>query len=237
MIGLLVVFGGAVVVIFGVIPLRHWFDARQAARRAPAGLGPPAPAGGVASRRQAVWGTGVLSVAVLTVVGAVVAATLTGPSAGRHQARGASQSRRASPSHVSPSAGARASGVARNQPSVGPAGPPSAPGGTGATAPAGGPQMVAAEGPADAGSPVLADISPASGWPGQSVAISGTGLFSRNGVITLRFGSYQAPVSCFSQTACQAMVPGSMSAPDTGAVAVTLTTEAGTSNPVSFRYR
>ncbi len=224
MIGLLVVFGGSVVVIFGVTPLRHWFDTRQpASRLAAGGSGSGAPTG-----LQFLWAGAVLSVAA-----AVVAVILTATSPGHREARPTSPTGRSAPARLA------SPGPAVNPPpGAGPGGSPPARSSGPAPAPGtGAPSVVAVEAPADSISPILADISPASGWPGQTVAISGARLFSRSGVITLKFGSYQAPVLCPSQTACQATVPGSMSSAGSGPVTVTVTTDTGTSNPIPFLYR
>jgi IPT/TIG domain len=82
--------------------------------------------------------------------------------------------------------------------------------------------------------PVLAAISPAAGVGGQVVTLSGTGLFSANGVITVSFGSTLAPVRCPTETTCRVTVPPRK--PASGSVAVRVTTQSGTSNQLSFSY-
>jgi IPT/TIG domain len=83
--------------------------------------------------------------------------------------------------------------------------------------------------------PVLAGISPASGQAGQVVTLTGTGLFSANGVITVTFGSAQASVVCQTETACRATVPP-RGAASSGTVSVTVKTQSGTSNKLAFSY-
>ena len=117
-----------------------------------------------------------------------------------------------------------------------PAAPPtsSSPTGDAATA---SPPAPASPGSPASGVPQLTVVSPASGTPGQQVTIAGAGLFSADGLIILRFGSLQAPVVCPNQTTCQAVVPGGAGSPTTGAQAITVSTGAGTSNPLTFTYR
>ena len=86
--------------------------------------------------------------------------------------------------------------------------------------------------------PGLLAVSPASGAAGQQVTLTGRNLFSSSGLIIVRFGSAEAGVSCPVRTTCEVTVP---SQPGTGAgkptsVAVTLTTDSATTNPVIFTY-
>jgi hypothetical protein len=85
------------------------------------------------------------------------------------------------------------------------------------------------------GAPVLATISPASGIAGQVVTLTGTGLFSADGVITVAFGSAPASVVCPTETTCRATVP-TRPAASSGTVSVTVKTQSGTSNRVAFSY-
>ena len=83
----------------------------------------------------------------------------------------------------------------------------------------------------------LTAVTPAAGHRGDRVTLSGAGLFSADGMMTLMFGSVQAPVSCPTQTMCTATVPAQPApAATSGPVTVTLTTSAGTSRPVAFSY-
>ena len=82
-------------------------------------------------------------------------------------------------------------------------------------------------------SPVLLAISPSSSGPGQSVTLEGKGFFSPDGHITVLFGARPAPVYCPSETTCHVTVPGP---PGAGTVTVTVQTEAGASNALSFTY-
>lgn len=83
--------------------------------------------------------------------------------------------------------------------------------------------------------PVLASISPASGVAGARVTLTGSGFFSKDGQITVTFGVAYAPVACPSETTCQATVP-SRAKESSASVGVTISTEAGSSNTLSFRY-
>ncbi len=82
--------------------------------------------------------------------------------------------------------------------------------------------------------PVLAAISPGTGIGGQVVTLTGTGLFSANGVISVTFGSTLAPVRCPTETTCRVTVPPRK--PSSGTVAVRVTTQSGTSNQLAFSY-
>jgi hypothetical protein len=82
---------------------------------------------------------------------------------------------------------------------------------------------------------VLLAISPASSAPGQVVTLEGKGFFSQDGHITVMFGPRAAPVYCPTETTCHATVPGAPGGrPAT--VLVTIATETGVSNSVSFTY-
>lgn len=85
-----------------------------------------------------------------------------------------------------------------------------------------------------AGGPELTSLTPAEGSAGQSVVISGANFFSADGYIQAFFGGQEAPTSCPGQTSCTVVVPV-LSGPPRG-VQVTVTTESGTSNAVSFYY-
>jgi IPT/TIG domain len=82
--------------------------------------------------------------------------------------------------------------------------------------------------------PVLAAISPTAGVGGQVVTLTGAGLFSANGVITVTFGSTPAPVRCPTESTCRVTVPAHK--PSSGTVAVRVTTQSGTSNQLTFSY-
>jgi IPT/TIG domain len=83
----------------------------------------------------------------------------------------------------------------------------------------------------------LFSISPAAGTPGQVVTLTGKGFFSHNGLIAVTFGSAQAPVRCPSETVCRVTVPARPAKTSSRSVVVTLKTESGTSNRVTFSYR
>ena len=90
--------------------------------------------------------------------------------------------------------------------------------------------------PAATGGPQLTVVSPASGAPGQEVTLAGAGLFSSDGLIVVRFGAAQATVDCPNQSTCQAIVPNTPGSAGAGAQMITVSTGAGTSNPLKFTY-
>ncbi len=93
----------------------------------------------------------------------------------------------------------------------------------------------AAPQPVPAGSaPELLSLVPATGAAGQVVTVSGANLFSPDGHVEAFLGGEDAPTSCPTQTSCLVTVPA-LSGP-TGSVPLTVETEAGTSNAVSFSY-
>jgi len=67
------------------------------------------------------------------------------------------------------------------------------------------------------------------------VVISGVNLFSADGLIQVFFGTQNAPISCPSQSSCTVVVPDLSGSPRT--LQVTVSTESGTSNAVSFYYQ
>ena len=82
--------------------------------------------------------------------------------------------------------------------------------------------------------PVLTALEPASGSPGQSIVVTGSNFLSPSGQITAHFGADTATVACLAPTSCLVIVP-----PDGAFVAatpVTVTTDTGTSNPLTFNY-
>jgi hypothetical protein len=81
--------------------------------------------------------------------------------------------------------------------------------------------------------PVLASVSPASGGAGQVLQVSGSGFLSGDGQIVARFSGQVAPTSCPNQASCTVTVP-SLGA--SSSVTLTITTNAGTSNTLTFDY-
>jgi hypothetical protein len=81
--------------------------------------------------------------------------------------------------------------------------------------------------------PVLVAISPASAAPGQVVTLSGYGFFSPDGLISVTFGGLPAPVHCPSRDVCKATVPAGKPG---ASVPVTISTQSGSSNQLSFVY-
>ncbi|HZD66971.1 MAG TPA: IPT/TIG domain-containing protein [Acidimicrobiales bacterium] len=86
------------------------------------------------------------------------------------------------------------------------------------------------------GGPHLASIAPAAGGAGTTVHLTGTGLFSANGHITVTFAGTRSSVHCPSRSQCDAVVP-SLGHRKPGPIKVVLTTAAGPSNPERFTYR
>lgn len=83
------------------------------------------------------------------------------------------------------------------------------------------------------GAPHLQSVKPASGASGQSVTVSGSGLYSTSGEITAYIGGAPAPTSCSSQTTCTVTVP------DLGrprSTTLVIETASGSSNAVAFDY-
>lgn len=80
------------------------------------------------------------------------------------------------------------------------------------------------------GRPAISSISPDRGAAGQVVTVSGANLFSPDGRVQVFFGGQGAATSCSSATTCQATVPAGA----TGKVRVTVVTQAGRSNALTF---
>ncbi len=84
------------------------------------------------------------------------------------------------------------------------------------------------------GPPALSSLAPATGQAGQTVTVTGSNFLSPSGQISAQVGSQLAPVTCSDQTTCTVVIP-----PDPGftpAAPVTITTDSGTSNPLTFTY-
>ena len=88
--------------------------------------------------------------------------------------------------------------------------------------------------PSTGSGPVLTSIEPASGTPGQTIVVTGSNLMSPSGQITAQFGADTSTVACLAQTSCLVVVPPD-SAP-TATIPLTITTDNGTSNAVTFTY-
>jgi IPT/TIG domain len=84
------------------------------------------------------------------------------------------------------------------------------------------------------GAPQISSVSPAGGYPGQVVTVTGTNLVSPNGVIVASFDGQQTPTACPTRTACEVTVPNLGATPK--GVVVVLTTVDGTSNGLAFSY-
>jgi IPT/TIG domain len=88
--------------------------------------------------------------------------------------------------------------------------------------------------PAPGSAPVLNTITPDRGAAGQAVTLDGSNLFSPDGHIVASVGGQPADIRCSTQTSCVLTVPMLTSPP--GSILVTMTTQAGTSNPVPFSF-
>lgn len=174
------------------------------------------------------------------VVGAVVVVVLGSVAAGLALSSGSQPGAHAAglhrPARPSGATGRHSHPAKSPAPSAGPATslPPATSGSTPSQAP-GSPATTATSGTAPAGGPQISSISPGSGAAGQSIVLSGTGLFSSSGVVTAYFGGMAAPTSCPSQSSCTVTVPDL--GPSPSPVAVTLVTSSGRSNPVTFSYQ
>lgn len=140
--------------------------------------------------------------------------------------------------HVSGSSASRPTSVAgqATQPrsttlSQGPSTPATRPPGTNVTSPTP-PPVVASPGPVDA--PQLASVVPETGRAGQVVTVSGTNLFSPDARVQAFLGGQPALTRCPTQTSCAVTVLALAGSPTT--VPLTIETEAGTSNALSFSY-
>jgi hypothetical protein len=90
--------------------------------------------------------------------------------------------------------------------------------------------------PTPGAAPIISSLSPSSGAAGQAITILGANFMSPSGHISARVGTRLASIACPQQSTCTLTVPP----PDpgtTGSVSVTVTTDSGTSNAVSFSYR
>lgn len=85
-----------------------------------------------------------------------------------------------------------------------------------------------------AGAPHISSLGPSSGVPGDTIAVTGSALYSESGEVTAYLGGHPAPTRCPSRNTCTVTVP------DLGPVPSTLTlvvaTSAGTSNAIAFSY-
>ena len=81
--------------------------------------------------------------------------------------------------------------------------------------------------------PTITALDPSTGSAGQSVTIEGSGLFSADGQVAAYFNGQVVPTTCPSQTSCTATVPAGAPGPET----VTVSTDAGTSNGLTFTYQ
>ena len=81
---------------------------------------------------------------------------------------------------------------------------------------------------------MLSALDPSSGAAGQIVVITGTNFVSPSGQITVNFGAQTAIIACPEQTGCLVAVPPA--AGTAASVPVTVTTDGGTSNPLTFTY-
>ena len=176
-------------------------------------------------------------VGILVIAGAGLGLGLALRSAARTATSPAGAARRSSVTHrgTGPStapSGGKPSGGKKSQPSAKPG--TSGHGGTAGSASTATSAPPTTAPPATPGGPRLSSVSPAAGGAGQTVVVSGSGLFSSNGEVLAYFGGQAAPTSCASQTSCTVTVP------DLGAgrstVPLTVVTDNGRSNALTFSY-
>lgn len=87
--------------------------------------------------------------------------------------------------------------------------------------------------PRSGNGPTITSLTPSTGSSGQTVTIGGSGLFSSNGQILAYFGTEVAPTACPTVSSCTVTVPPGSPGPET----VTVVTDRGTSNGLTFTYR
>lgn len=92
-----------------------------------------------------------------------------------------------------------------------------------------------ASGQGSSSAPVASSVSPASGAAGQTVVVTGRGLYSADGMVTVEIGGQAAPTACSSETTCTVTVPDL--GPTPKRVILAIITASGTSNDVTFTYR
>ncbi|MGH9108899.1 MAG: IPT/TIG domain-containing protein [Acidimicrobiales bacterium] len=185
----------------------------------------------IASRpSKKVVGSAAVVVAVALAVALVIAFSVGGTGPGARPAH-RSAARAGSRTAGGPSPGGR-SGVATTPATTGAPATTVPPASTATTVP---PATTATTAPPPAGpAPQITSISPSAGGPGQSVVVSGSGLFSSDGHVTAFIGGTSAPTACPSQASCTVTVPDLGAS--AGPVPLTITTAGGTSNAVPFGY-
>jgi hypothetical protein len=82
--------------------------------------------------------------------------------------------------------------------------------------------------------PNLLSIRPHAGGIGQVVTVSGTNLYSPDGLVQASLGGADAPIRCPTQSTCVLTVPAGLG--PSADIPLTIETEAGTSNALSFSY-
>ena len=88
--------------------------------------------------------------------------------------------------------------------------------------------------PLSGAAPSLTALDPSTGSPGQVLVIDGSNLLSPSGQITAQFGGQTTTVACPQSTSCLIEVPSTDGS--TGTAQVSITTDGGTSNPLTFTY-
>jgi IPT/TIG domain len=88
--------------------------------------------------------------------------------------------------------------------------------------------------PPNSGGPVLSALQPSSGVAGQVLVVTGTNFLSPSGRISAHFGAQVALIACPQSTSCLVEVPPTDGT--TAPVPVTVTTDGGTTNPLTFTY-
>lgn len=227
-------------VLLGAVPTEppgHVLPAPRHGRQPTSG---PAPAADRTSRslpsRHAVVVAVVVVAAAILVVGGLAAGLRLTNSAGSSPPARAGSTHTPSSGGTSPAGRGGGSAGGTSGASATTTKAPTATKGAGRKTPATSPSATAGGSSAGAGTPGaprLTSIQPASGAAGQTVTVTGSGLYSSSGEITAYVAGSPAPTSCSSQTTCTVTIP------DLGPprrTTLVVETASGSSNAVGFRY-
>jgi hypothetical protein len=224
----------------GARALAAMAEAAERSRLAATDAGrPPSPG---RSRR---WPTAVLLASVVVVVVAAVAVGVTTrhpggtPVASSHPAPGPVPAPHSSPatgSHAAPTPPVEAAPATVPTTTVPTTTAPSTTVPPPAGAPAASPPPTTGPTPEPGSSqgPELSSLVPSTGAAGQVLVINGANFVSASGQITAAFGGENTLIACPTSTSCLIQVPAPTG--NSNPVPVTVTTDGGTSNAVSFTY-
>jgi IPT/TIG domain len=190
------------------------------------GATPARPSSALLRRHSLVVAVMVVAVAVVLAGGAaaglaLTASTLPSPAAPSHpnQSPPSPNARSTTSGSSSTSGSTGASGGASGPTKASTSGPPASSGAGSARTPGGAPQ--------------LSSVRPVAGASGQTLTLSGSGLYSSTGLITAYVGGAAAPTSCSSQTTCTVTIPD-LGGPHRTTLVVK--TSSGASNSLAFDY-